>query len=193
MPPHCRARFESDARGPRTLVSIPFCEFAKPGEVCGTPLSGDTWNIAIQRLKKGEELTAPLFSIVFAGGPTRGRISLPNWDEPFFGVNVIRFDSDRTISKGVSPTLTPRPAEFLRAKDPAHIKFRVAKAGEYRIHVRLPQEPAEESEETDELIPGESSYAGGTVFPLPDVWKRASRWMKAWKRIWNSSIPWSCR
>ena len=69
---------------------------------------------------------------------------------PFFGVNVIRFDSQREAPKGVTTALTPSPAEYLRAKDPAHIKFRIAKAGAYRIRVRLPKEPDVESEDTDE-------------------------------------------
>lgn len=168
--PHCRARFERDASGPRVLLSVPFCEFVKPGEVGGTPLSGETWGFAVRRVAGGKPAAAELIEITFVGGPRRRRIELLQWDEPFFGVSLIKLKAETSKPKGVNAVMWPSPAEYLRTKDPAHVKFRIAKAGAYRLRLRLPKEPDIETAEDEEPEPGEASYAGGTVFVLPEIW-----------------------
>lgn len=170
--PHCRARFESDARGPRVLVSIPFCEFVRETDLGGTPFSGTRWGFSVQRTAAGETPAPNEIEITFVGGPQRCRVELPEWEAPYFGVNLLRFAAKTAASKDMIATLTPSPAEYLRAMNPAHVKFRLAKAGGYRIRLRLPKEPdVEAASDDEEPTPGEASCAFGTVFTLPDIWQ----------------------
>jgi hypothetical protein len=166
--PLCRVRTEDDARGPRMLVSIPFCEFVQPGDLGGTPLADDTWRLSVRRVGSGGNEDVELHEIRFLGGPTQRRIEMLEFGDPFFGVSLVKFEVETVKPKGVSANLWPSPSEFLRTKNPAHVKFRVAKPGSYRLHLRTSKEPDEFEDE--EAIAGEASYAAGTVFSLPPIW-----------------------
>jgi len=178
------------------FLSVPFIDLFSGGDAAGTPVAGETWGFNVGRTTPGPAPTASRWigsgdvtkasgagRLEFFGGPTRRRASLDAYSPPSFGVNTVKFDFETSVKDGALASMDPPPAERLRTRTKAHMRFRVAKPWAYRVWIDIAEEPAPEidpedeyeeepgeEEEPKEPPRGESACRYGVAFELTDVW-----------------------